>query len=280
MDWTIGISALMVAIIVIVPIGLKWELEKKVILPGALVIGMVTYIAISGIMQVQNVNFSHMVVVEFTIVTAISISLLLWRFHRDPERVPPVRGNAILSPADGRVIYVKQIEAGTIPYAQKKGRTIPLADFAQSGVLSGEGYLIGISMNYLDVHVNRAPISGEVSLLKHIRGQFISLKKEGAVFQNERMLTVIDNGQFRVGIMQIASRLVRRIVTYLRQGDEIGIGERIGMIRFGSQVDMVLPNIGSIEITVVVGQKVKAGISVVARFDGVAENKKFVEQVL
>ena len=123
---------------------------------------------------------------------------------------------------------------------------------------------LAFAMNFLDVHVNRSPMSGKITLAKHIQGLFLSLKKQEALLQNERALTVIDNGSFKVGIVQIASRLVRQIVAYLQEGQLVSCGERIGMIRFGSQVDVVLPNLPSLVVNVVPGMKVKAGLSVLA----------------
>ena len=95
---------------------------------------------------------------------------------------------------------------------------------------------------------------------------FISLKKKEAVVQNERAFIVIDIGNFKVGIVLIASRLVRKIVMYIRDGQEVQRGERIGMIRFGSQADLILPNLPSLRIQVTPGEKVKAGISILATF--------------
>jgi len=153
-------------------------------------------------------------------------------------------------------------------------RNFPLKDFVQADVFPTGGYLVGISMNFLDVHVNRAPIDGKVSLIRHIQGGFTSLKKKEVVIQNERALTVIDNGHFKVGVVQIASRLVRKIVLFLREDHEIHRGERIGMIRFGSQVDLILPDLPYLRIEVGPGTEVKAGISVIAR---IAENQKLDE---
>ncbi len=160
------------------------------------------------------------------------------------------------------------MEKGRIPFSEKNGKKFSLNDFVHCDVLPEGGHLIGIAMSYLDVHVNRAPIKGKISLLKHIKGFFISLKKKEAVIQNERVFSVIDNGFFKVGIVQIASRLVRKIVPYIRQGHEVQRGERIGMIRFGSQVDLILPDLPTFSVEVRPGQKVKAGISIVAKSIG------------
>jgi phosphatidylserine decarboxylase len=205
-----------------------------------------------------------MLILQIFLILGISASLLFWRFNRDPERVPPQGLNTILSPADGNVIYVKNIEKGTISYSDKKGRKFSLGDFVQTDILPPEGYLIGISMNFLNVHVNRAPVDGKVSLIRHIRGGFISLKRKEAVTENERALTIIDHGYFKVGIVQIASRLVRKIVLHLREGSEVKRGARIGMIRFGSQVDLILPRISPLHLLIKPGDNVKAGVSIVA----------------
>jgi len=255
------------SLITVVPISIKWELEKKIIIPASFVIGLMSWLLVEGAITFWDLTFYQLLMFQVLVIAVMSISLLLWRFYRNPERVPPEDENVILSPADGTIIYVKKIEDGEIPFSEKNGRKFPLNDFIQSDVLESGGHLIGIAMNYLDVHVNRAPIGGRISLLKHIKGLFISLKKKEAVIQNERVLTVIENGHFKIGIVQIASRLVRKITPYFQEGDEIQRAERMGVIRFGSQVDVILPELPSLSIEVTPGEKVKAGISIIARFD-------------
>jgi len=235
------------------------------IIPSAFFIGILSGLFVKSILGICNLKFYPILVLEFLFIVGISISLLLWRFYRDPRRIPPEDKTAILSPADGRVIYVKRIEQGVIPYIEKKGEKVLFKDFTQSDVFPREAYLIGISMNFLNVHVNRAPIEGKISLVKHIQGKFISLRRKEGLIENERALTVIDNGQFKVGIVQIASRLVRKIVVYLHEGSFVQKGERIGMIRFGSQVDLFLPNVPILHILVKPGEEVKAGISIIGR---------------
>lgn len=263
----IFISGLVLSFITLVPLGIKWELDKKIIIPAAFFIGIMSWLLVEGTTTFWNLTFYQILMFQVSVIGAISISLLLWRFYRDPERLPPEDENVILSPADGTIIYVKKMEDGEIPFSEKNGRRFPLNDFIRTDVLNSGAYLIGIAMNYLDVHVNRAPIGGRISLLKHIKGLFISLKKKEAVIQNERMLTVIENGHLKVGIVQIASRLVRKIIPYLREGREVRSGQRIGAIRFGSQVDLILPDLPSLTIEVNPGEKVKAGMSIMARFD-------------
>ena len=265
MTWEILLSSLTLSFIILVPLSIKWEIPKRTGVPASLFVGIVTGLIINSIVEIFPVKFWQVFILQILFIMGISASLLLWKFFRDPERISPEDRNAILSPADGKVIYVKRIEKGSILYSEKKGKKFSLNDFIQSNVLPSEGYLIGIAMNFLNVHVNRAPIDGKISFVKHIKGSFISLKRKEALIENERALTVIDNGQFKLGIVQIASRLVRKIVLYLREGNEIRRGERIGMIRFGSQVDLILPAFPSLHIEIKPGDNVKAGISIVAK---------------
>lgn len=251
----------------LVPLIIKWELEKKIATPAAFSIGLLsggfTYLVVTF----WNLKFYQILFLEIIMITTISILLLLWRFYRDPERISPETRNVILSPADGRIIYIKKIEKGKIPFSEKNGKKFFLDDFIQSSALSNGRYTVGILLTYLDVHINRAPISGRIRVLKHIKGVFLSLKKKEAVFKNERALIIIENERLKLGIVLIASRLVRKIVTYIKQDQEIQIGERIGMIRFGSQVDLILPDISSLQIKVKPGDKIKAGVSVLARYE-------------
>ena len=251
----------------LIPLSIKWELEKKVIISSAFFIGLLAGILVYGITKLNALRIYQILLIEFFLIFVLAVSMLLWRFYRDPERAPPNCKDVILSPADGSIIYVKKIEKGNIPFSEKKGRKFSLEDFVQFDINLKRGYLIGIAMNYLDVHVNRAPIDGKIVYMKHIKGLFISLKKKEAILQNERILTVIDNGRFKIGIVQIASRLVRKIVPFLRKGQEVQRGARMGIIRFGSQVDLILPKLPSLKITVKPEEKVKAGMSILASYD-------------
>jgi phosphatidylserine decarboxylase len=274
MTWQIFLSSLVLSLILLIPLSIKWEIPKRIAIPSSLVVGILTGLIVKSIVENYHIKFWQILILQIFLIMGISASLLLWRFFRDPERVSPEDQNVILSPADGKVIYVKRIEKGAIPYSEKNGKKFSLNDFTQSDTLPPKGYLIGISMNFLNVHVNRAPIGGKVSLIRPIKGGFASLKKKEAVIQNARALTIIDNGNFKVGIVQIASRLVRNIVLYLQEGHEVHRGERIGMIRFGSQVDLILPSLPSLRIEVNPSEEVKAGISIMARIlkDPISQN--------
>ena len=118
-------------------------------------------------------------------------------------------------------------------------------------------------MNLMDVHVNRAPIAGRVRLVTRVPGTFGSLRKPEMAASNERVTTVIETGNLQVAMVQIASRLVRRIAVFVSEGEELGLGQRVGAIRFGSQVDLLLPSERHISLAVEVGDRVLAGRTIV-----------------
>jgi phosphatidylserine decarboxylase len=193
---------------------------------------------------------------------------LLIVFFRDPERPASGRRDVIVSPADGQVIYVRPVRPGQLPLADKKRRTCPLSELAGTTLADGGAMAIGISMNLLDVHVNRAPTGGRVRLIEHVAGTFGSLRNPQSLLTNERVTMVIEDGDLQIAIVQIASRLVRRIVTFVSKGDALQLGQRIGAIRFGSQVDLVLPARPQIRLTVQAGDQVVAGQTIMALVTG------------
>lgn len=262
--WALVPSGMALALLILLPLALKWELERKTVLGSILLVGAVSGALVRGLTAFYSLGFRQILLLQIALIVLLSFSLLLWRFYRDPERTPPQDRQTILSPADGRVIYVKTVAQGQVPVSEKAGSQIPLAEFLQSAPALRGGYLVGISMSYLDVHVNRAPVGGKITLLRYIKGRFRSLKGKDAVFQNERQITVIDRGDMQVAIVQIASRLVRKIVSFVEQGQEVQQGARIGLIRFGSQVDLLLPDHRALRLLVAPGMKVTAGLSIIA----------------
>ncbi|MGE5569528.1 MAG: phosphatidylserine decarboxylase [Rhodospirillales bacterium] len=159
----------------------------------------------------------------------------LW-FFRDPEREIPA-GDVAVSPADGKVLAVSP---------DGMGRT-----------------RISIFMNVFDVHVNRAPIAGRITEVKYKKGEFLAANRDEAALQNEQNLIVVEGGGSRVAFNQIAGLIARRIVCYKRPGDEVARGERVGLIKFGSRVDVLLGAEWAIDVKP--GARVKAGSSVLAR---------------
>jgi len=132
MGWKILVLCFIFSFIILVPLGIKWEIERKVIILGAFFIGALSGLIVSSILGIYNLNFYQILILEFFLIIGISISLLLWRFYRDPERIAPEDENGILSPADGRVIYIKEIIDGTVPFSEKNGKKFPLEGFRSS----------------------------------------------------------------------------------------------------------------------------------------------------
>jgi phosphatidylserine decarboxylase len=211
------------------------------------------------------------------------LSFALWRgyyFFRDPRRRPPP-GRVVVSPADGRVLYVKDVASGRVPMPTKRGVEIGLEEWGGLGE-RGPGTLIGIYMTPFSVHFNRAPIAGRVTRVqpraavgenRSMARAFTRLmlgvapfeKDSDYVTENARNTVVID-GEVTVTLVQIADRYVREVDCFVREGDRVSIGDKVGMIRMGSQCDLFLPAGAGLELNCKPGDSVKAGESVLARF--------------
>lgn len=273
----VGFGAAVVALSLL---GLKWALGVRVVLLWSIGVGVVAgAITYAGAGAMGYSGWQAVLIVP-VLAGLISAATLAWRFFRDPERVPPRQEGVVVAPADGKVIYVRKITRGTVAVSEKKGSSFPLSDLLPLVLLDDVAWLVGISMSFLDVHVNRAPIAGNVARVVHIPGRFLSLRKPQAVFVNERMLTVVDGGWLRVAVVQIASRLVRRIVGYVTEGTAVGLAQRIGKITLGSQVDLVMTRDSELSIVVQPGQHVKAGQSVIAARIAVSAGHKSQKGVI
>jgi phosphatidylserine decarboxylase len=245
-----------------IPLAWKWELGLQRAVP-ALVVTAAVAAAFVGLVGADGVLA---VAATWALAMALAVATVLWRFFRDPERAAPAGAGVVVSPADGQVIYVKRSEGGEVPVSEKVGRTYPLHELVQTPLNHQESWVVGIALSFLDVHVNRAPIAGLVASQRRFPGRFASLKDPSAVLVNERATTVVERPGLQVAIVLIASRLVRRIVSYVEIGDNVDLGQRIGMIRFGSQVDVVLPHRDDMSLAVEQGQRVRAGETVIATF--------------
>lgn len=248
-------------------LALKWELEKKIAIPWSVLMGV---LACLTLLLLNKSSFHLHSIIKLIIVTfqAVLISgiAILIMFFRDPERIPPVEDGVILSPADGKIKYVKKIQNGEFPFVFKGKKTISLSEFTGKEFIKDGGIQIGIGLNLMDIHVNRCPVNGTISFLKRIPGKFHSLKNISSLLENERVFAIVKGDTFETGLVLIASRLVRRISFYLKEGENVHIGQRIGMIRFGSQVDILLPNIDTLRIGSEPGEKVTAGVSILATY--------------
>ena len=198
----------------------------------------------------------------------IAFAFTMIRFWRTPRRKIRAAGQEIVSPADGNVIYITRVEAGEAPVSIKGKRYSRLSELTKTHLLDKPCWLVGINMTPFDVHKNCAPIDGRVLLNRHFDGSFLSLKQPEALSENERNTYVLANDTLVVGMVQIASRLVRRIDSYVKEGDHVKKGDWLGMIRFGSQVDVILPV--ECEVNVKLGQQIYAGETILARIDPAA----------
>ena len=178
----------------------------------------------------------------------------------------PQRDDAIISPADGKIIYIREAKDGVLPVSTKHGHNYTLHELTKTPFYADDVYVIGISMSFLDVHVNRAPIAGRVTRQQHFPGHFNSLRLTAAEFENERATTIFEQDGFQIAAVQIASHLVRQIVSFVKEGQPLTMGQRYSKIRFGSQVDLVLPARTDVKIAVHPGDIVKAGESILATF--------------
>lgn len=165
------------------------------------------------------------------------LAILVFNFFRDPEREIPTDPRALVSPADGRVVKIVEEE--------HDGRVLER---------------LSIFMSPLDVHVNRAPVSGTIMKVAYKRGSFKVASRAEASVENEQNVFTIESGQGTVYVKQIAGALARRIVFWKRPGDRLERGERVGLIRFGSRVDLVAPP--GIEWKVKIGDYVRAGSTI------------------
>jgi phosphatidylserine decarboxylase len=201
-------------------------------------------------------------IVNLGLVGAIAFGITMIRFWRTPIRRCEAPAEHIISPADGNVIYVEKIEAGQVPISVKGHTLAKLEELTKTNILDGPCWLIGINMTPFDVHKNCAPVPGKVVLNRHFDGKFLSLKEPDALKENERQTIVFDNNGMKVGIVQTASKLVRRIDTYVKEGDMLKRGDWVGMIRFGSQVDVIIPR--KYNVKVKLKDQIYAGESVIA----------------
>ena len=168
-------------------------------------------------------------------------------FFRDPPRAAPVEAGVLVAPADGKVVSIERVHDDR---------------------LGGPCHRITIFLSIFNVHINRAPAPGEVVMVEYRPGRFLNALKRESSEQNEANLVVLslsERRDARVGVRQISGAIARRIVCQARVGDNLCRGERYGMIKFGSRTELVLPETLSCRILATVGQKVRAGETLLAK---------------
>ena len=177
------------------------------------------------------------------VISIIFISFTLY-FFRDPVRQIPenLKSGDVLSPADGKVMMIEEVQ--------------------ENEFIKGPAKVIGIFLSPLNVHVNRVPISGTVKFYQYIKGEFIAAYDHASADKNERTVIGIEGERFKLLFKQITGFVARRIVCELRVGDKVKIGEKFGMIKFGSRTDVIMPINANIKVSV--NQKVTGGITLLA----------------
>lgn len=173
------------------------------------------------------------------------ITLFVIFFFRDPERKMPEGEGIVLSPADGRIVE--------------------LSTFAGNDFLGSGGTKVAIFLSAFNVHVNRNPISGDVKYLRYSSGSFKAAFQEKASSENEQNELGLESEQVKLVLKQIAGAIARRIVCRIREGDQVKIGERFGMIKFGSRVELFLPD--KVKVSVKLNQKVRAGETIIGTYE-------------
>jgi phosphatidylserine decarboxylase len=256
-----ALAGCLLALAITLPLAWKWELGVRRVGVAVAVIAVVVA-ALTSFVELPDAASAAVV---WALTLAVAFAILAWRFYRDPERRPPtVDDDIVVSPADGEVIYVRTSKDGRLPVATKHGRDYELLELTKTPLRDEEAVVVGIAMSFLDVHINRAPIAGHIRLRRHFPGRFGSLGRADMVFENERATTVIERPDYEIAVVQIASRLVRQIAAYVDVGESVALGQRIGVIRLGSQVDVVLPARAGLQVNVKPGQRVRAGESILA----------------
>jgi phosphatidylserine decarboxylase len=177
---------------------------------------------------------------------AVLVTAWIAYFFRDPARVTPLREGLLIAPGDGRISAIERVRAP-----------------AELGLGDAERVRVSIFLSVFDVHINRAPVAGRIVRSIYVPGSFLNAAVDKASEENERRGLVIAGADgVEIAVVQIAGLIARRIVTFAREGDSVGVGERFGLIRFGSRVDLYLPpGHGAL---VAVGQRAVGGETVLA----------------
>lgn len=177
----------------------------------------------------------------YVAILLLGVTAFMAYFFRDPERAAPAEDGVVVAPADGRVTRVAPLDA--------------------SDALSPT--VVSIFLSVFDVHVNRAPIAGDISDATYTRGRFVIATREDASLVNEQNSLTIRGARMTVVCKQIAGVLARRIVCWKGVGDHVSLGERFGLIKFSSRTDLILPH--EVEVVVRVGERVRGGVSMIGR---------------
>jgi phosphatidylserine decarboxylase len=180
----------------------------------------------------------------------VGVTIWVATFFRDPIRTTPRGEKLIVAPADGLITMIANVP----PPPELRG---------PEGLADGEYTRVSIFMSVFDVHINRSPIAGRIKRIAYVPGKFVNADLDKASEDNERQHFLVEgNGGLRIGFTQIAGLVARRILSFVREGDTVDAGQRVGLIRFGSRVDVYLP--AGTSPRVLLGQRSIAGETVLA----------------
>ncbi len=196
---------------------------------------IILLVVIAAALFLAGVFFYQPIVILAFIVAALCAFVAY--FFRDPERTPPAGDDLILSPADGRVVVIEPLNENET--------------------------LLSIFLSVFDVHVNRAPIAGKIVGVEYREGRFMVANDKRASVENEQNVVTIENSHVRVIFKQIAGLIARRIVFWKQLGSSVASGEKVGLIKFGSRVDVIMPR--SVTVSVKVGDHVAGGLTIIGR---------------
>jgi phosphatidylserine decarboxylase len=212
------------------------------------------------------------------------LTFLAWRFYyffRDPKRTPP-DGRVVVAPADGYVLYQRRVTAGTVPSPIKQGVPVPLDEWIGKVPAASDGTLVGIYMTALSVHYIRSPVPGRISRVVprpalrenlHQTRTFVRLiwgmqpyeEDSRYIIENARNTIAID-GEVPAIVVQIADRYVDKCDCYVSEDETVAIGQKIGMIRMGSQCDLFIPDSAGVRFECHPGMPVAAGETIIGRY--------------
>ncbi len=209
---------------------------------GIPVVGVFSAMAIA--ITVGAMKYPSLLFAGFTVIGWIMVAFSIY-FFRDPERQVPTEPNIIVAPADGRVILLEQA--------------------IEPHFFNSRVHRISIFMSVFDVHVNRIPLDGRVTYLRYSKGKFLPAYQSAAAYENEQTIIGIENERIKLLFKQIAGIIAKRIVCNLRDGWTVTRGQRFGMIKFGSRVDIYLPL--DVRLDIELNQKVRAGETIIGRYD-------------
>jgi phosphatidylserine decarboxylase len=194
--------------------------------------------------------FAFLLHIQFLDWVLVGLTIWVAAFFRDPIRTTPHGDKLIIAPADGLITMIARVP----PPPELRG---------PDGLADGECTRVSIFMSVFDVHINRAPITGRIRRIAYVPGKFVNADLDKASEDNERQHFLIEGGDgLKIGMTQIAGLVARRILSFVREGDVVEAGQRIGLIRFGSRVDVYLP--GGTSPKVLLGQCAIAGETVLA----------------